>query len=464
MKGGPLEMATALNSSPPSLDFMDSVFRLKDLALKAEKQIAGVMNSTARDGVLRFCAQKQGRAAEPVSDSTPSIPPSAAARALLQQLQAAAKADDSSASVGAYLQMEEDELKRMRKHEEVRKSGDVWESLSLIQDELVHCMQMAERGFVERRLALDSRAEQLTAQEQAFKHQEARLQDQVQAVRREAAALEGKDEELKVYLDQEKQRQAAELNAMMEDLQKQHEADVRQIVEQWQDAQRHRDEQIKALQAAHASLEAELQDAVGQKHAESARWQKELSDKEALIVLEHQSLEMNLAQIEQLQIAAAKASQALEVKEQALQKERKLREQIHSGGTLPPELLGQQRCGLFSVGLKQLRFSQDSVSSLFNDGRSVAETTAELRKGSLLVTDLPRLRIVEIMGRKWSLDNRRLKCMKEAFANSSDMEINVQVESLAERAVRKEFQKKFTAGQSIIERGGKASTPSFSKR
>jgi hypothetical protein len=61
-----------------------------------------------------------------------------------------------------------------------------------------------------------------------------------------------------------------------------------------------------------------------------------------------------------------------------------------------------------------IRFSQDSVSPTFKDGKSLSETIEALRSGTLSPRDLPAIKVTDIDGQLYSLDNRRLLATAEA--------------------------------------------------
>ena len=71
--------------------------------------------------------------------------------------------------------------------------------------------------------------------------------------------------------------------------------------------------------------------------------------------------------------------------------------------------------------LHSIRFTQSSVASHFRDGQTLAETIERLRAG-MSTDELPPIRVVEEMDLLWSLDNRRLHCMKEALFFVSGVE------------------------------------------
>jgi len=134
-----------------------------------------------------------------------------------------------------------------------------------------------------------------------------------------------------------------------------------------------------------------------------------------------------------------------------------------SAGRVPPQIAStttttQRR--LFNVPERRLllhtiRFTQNSVASHFRDGRSLQETVNLLRSG-MAVDDLPAIRVVECMNHLWSLDNRRLSCMKEAFPERrhADKTIPVKMEALSDPKVRDEFTRKFTTGTEVVKRDG----------
>mmetsp|Transcript_14643 Transcript_14643/g.30436 ORF Transcript_14643/g.30436 Transcript_14643/m.30436 type:complete len:174 (+) Transcript_14643:278-799(+) len=134
-----------------------------------------------------------------------------------------------------------------------------------------------------------------------------------------------------------------------------------------------------------------------------------------------------------------------------------------SAGRVPPQIAStttttQRR--LFNVPERRLllhtiRFTQNSVASHFRDGRSLQETVNLLRSG-MAVDDLPAIRVVECMNHFWSLDNRRLSCMKEAFPERrhADKTIPVKMEALSDPKVRDEFTRKFTTGTEVVKRNG----------
>lgn len=92
--------------------------------------------------------------------------------------------------------------------------------------------------------------------------------------------------------------------------------------------------------------------------------------------------------------------------------------------------------------LKKIKFTQDSVSKEFQDGRTLVQTMQEIRRG---IIAFPPIRVVKSLEANayFSLDNRRLKCLKEAYTGQL---VEVQLVSLEDPEIRREFQRKMTTG------------------
>jgi filamentous hemagglutinin len=63
---------------------------------------------------------------------------------------------------------------------------------------------------------------------------------------------------------------------------------------------------------------------------------------------------------------------------------------------------------------KDIRFTQDSVSNTFKDGRTLQATIDGLKTGKISPDDLPPIRVFEKDGVIYSLDNRRLLAASQA--------------------------------------------------
>ncbi|CAE7329116.1 unnamed protein product [Symbiodinium necroappetens] len=66
------------------------------------------------------------------------------------------------------------------------------------------------------------------------------------------------------------------------------------------------------------------------------------------------------------------------------------------------------------VDVQQLRFTQNTISCRFRDGRSVKSLAEDLRAGASKAADLPKLQVFEYEDALYSLDNRRLFALKVA--------------------------------------------------
>ena len=149
------------------------------------------------------------------------------------------------------------------------------------------------------------------------------------------------------------------------------------------------------------------------------------------------------------------------------------RPDVPDGGRLQPGGEGRLhdvRLRVCEVRLHDVRFTQGSVADKFRDGRSLYQTTGELRSGAARVEDFPRIRVVVAAGPTgqrllYTLDNRRLDCFQKAFppASSPDRTILVEMCSLDDPTVRKEFEAKYTAGTAVQRRQGRGSgnSPNF---
>lgn len=96
-----------------------------------------------------------------------------------------------------------------------------------------------------------------------------------------------------------------------------------------------------------------------------------------------------------------------------------------------------------------IRFTQDSIRGTFKNGNSVQDTIAALKSGSLSADAFPAIRVFEVDGQLFSLDNRRLYVFQQA-----GVPINA-VPATAQEIANESF--KFTTkngGVSIRVRGG----------
>jgi hypothetical protein len=66
------------------------------------------------------------------------------------------------------------------------------------------------------------------------------------------------------------------------------------------------------------------------------------------------------------------------------------------------------------VNPMRVRFSQNSISPTFKDGRSVQGLADDLASGAVSPSDVPAIRLVERNGTYFTLDNRRLEAFQRA--------------------------------------------------
>jgi hypothetical protein len=97
----------------------------------------------------------------------------------------------------------------------------------------------------------------------------------------------------------------------------------------------------------------------------------------------------------------------------------------------------------------EIRFTQDTASPNYSDGRTISETIEGLKINPEKAETISPIRVVENDGKFWTLDNRRLV----AFQNARIKEIPVIIESLTSPKILKEFTKKFApieGGKKIV--------------
>jgi hypothetical protein len=79
------------------------------------------------------------------------------------------------------------------------------------------------------------------------------------------------------------------------------------------------------------------------------------------------------------------------------------------------------------IDSKIIRFSQDSIKQTFGNGKSIFEIADDLRNGKINPKNIEPIRVVEINGKLYSIDNRRL-----AAAKMAGSPINVRAATSAE--------------------------------
>ena len=109
---------------------------------------------------------------------------------------------------------------------------------------------------------------------------------------------------------------------------------------------------------------------------------------------------------------------------------------------------------LIEANPAEIRYSQDTISPRYSDGRTVQETRDALASGEISYDDLPTIRVVRWDdGNLWSLDHRRLWAVRESDVYDT---ITVILEDINDPAIRKEAWRKlttYTEGLSIEIKG-----------
>eukprot|EP00928_Gymnodinium_smaydae_P064518 TRINITY_DN4781_c0_g2_i1.p1 TRINITY_DN4781_c0_g2~~TRINITY_DN4781_c0_g2_i1.p1 ORF type:complete len:1099 (+),score=169.66 TRINITY_DN4781_c0_g2_i1:31-3297(+) len=475
----------------PQLGIRQQICALRDRALEAERLLAsgGVMNCLARDAVMRITScpgwpqpapakyreppkthqackeQRQSKqrdtecehgVEQPATTSNEQVvAPKAGNLDLFSSWLETAGTEETSSFLqrqAAYMQMEEQEVSRMKQDEQSSKTLDVVGQLFQRCEEQAQLAADFERRAQIRRKALETKAEALAEREAAFRRREGELADQKARVAQEAEALKGNTAALEELYRREKLRQAEDFAAEKARLRKEHLAEIAKLQEQFFEATRQGEQEMQTAIDAQRESERALQEVVGARHAEAERWQREHREKEEQNAFERESLAAQAAQLAEMQAELNRKSQRLEDRNKQIQRERRAQEQLLAEGALSQELIGKQRPGPRCVLLREIRFSQDSISATFRDGRCVKRTTEDLKVGRVLPADLGDIRVVEVFELVWTLDNRRVRCMKDAFARDRQKTINVKVETLADAKILDEFRRKFTTGKQIFVR------------
>ena len=87
-----------------------------------------------------------------------------------------------------------------------------------------------------------------------------------------------------------------------------------------------------------------------------------------------------------------------------------------------------------TMDVKDVFFTQSTIQSTFSNGTSLEETVDKIKNGDMSIDDLTTIRVVEVDGTYYSLDNRRLHVMKTALKGrrEDNRQIKVQVVKLTD--------------------------------
>lgn len=417
------------------------------------------MNCHARDAVLRTDALL-ARTCSNTDSSKGTVQTSADSDSSKGD-----KADlmhEANSRLRAHQRMEAEEIQRMETEREARDCGDIMSTMLLQMKEQAWVSKRFEEGMKSRRRDIEARSEALAAREAEFRQRQSRMDEHNAFLVKEAAKLKGDKCALNNMYQREKQRQVEQFQAELTQLNKEHEAAIADIQAQLLEETLQREHEHSALLESKRQAEQALEEALGAKVAEVDRWEQRIRDEEGQISLEKTQLKLQAQQLANAQADLAERNRVLDQQEEKLKEEREVQQQFEADGTLSLKMLGTQQRGFREVRLHDIRFSQDSISPVFSDGRSVEQAKQDLMSGSMQVTDFKTIRVVQLKIVQqdiiWSLDNRRLRCMQAAFAKQRDKMIRVKVESLKDEKVKEEFARKFTAGKDIVQRNSHGST------
>jgi hypothetical protein len=92
------------------------------------------------------------------------------------------------------------------------------------------------------------------------------------------------------------------------------------------------------------------------------------------------------------------------------------------------------------MDVSSILFTQSTVLPKFGDGGSVHSAALGLREGQLKTTDFPCIRVVEVDGKFFSLDNRRLFVFKEGlkYQRGDNRHVQVQIVHLDDLSASKQ--------------------------
>lgn len=80
-----------------------------------------------------------------------------------------------------------------------------------------------------------------------------------------------------------------------------------------------------------------------------------------------------------------------------------------------------------SLRPSEIRFIQDTIHNIFQDGRSVNTTAEDLCNGRISVKDFPVIKVVKLRNKYFSFDNRRLYVFRVAEYRGAVSRISVNV-------------------------------------
>lgn len=83
---------------------------------------------------------------------------------------------------------------------------------------------------------------------------------------------------------------------------------------------------------------------------------------------------------------------------------------------------------IITLPVNEILFSQDTIKNTFKSGENVEELISKIKNGKVNIEDIKKIRVVEIDGKKISLDNRRLYVLKTVLKRKRFPNQNIEVE------------------------------------
>lgn len=89
--------------------------------------------------------------------------------------------------------------------------------------------------------------------------------------------------------------------------------------------------------------------------------------------------------------------------------------------------------GSWTLPIRQIFYTHDTISRRFKDGRALQTTLAELLNDPRKLQDIPPMRVMFYHGKFHSIDNRRLWCLKQLaeHTNNADLRVTVELHAMA---------------------------------
>eukprot|EP00435_Cladocopium_sp_Y103_P065304 s492_g27.t1 len=89
--------------------------------------------------------------------------------------------------------------------------------------------------------------------------------------------------------------------------------------------------------------------------------------------------------------------------------------------------------GSWTLRVKEIFYTHDTISRRFKDGRAVQATLDELLNDPRKLQEIPQMRVMFYHGKFHSIDNRRLWCFKELAkrTNNGDLSVTVELHAIA---------------------------------